>query len=75
MTGQKAAEFAMIHSQKRCLTTKPQQPPTLFLKLEHTGSSHHQSKMSRRKTKSNPDKDIEQMIEAKVALALRVLKF
>lgn len=65
----------MITSQKRCLTTEPRQLPTLFPKLKHTGSSHCHAKMSKRKTKSNPDEDIEQMIEAKVALALRVMKF
>lgn len=65
----------MITPQKRCLTTKPRQLPTLVPKLQHTGSSHCHAKMIRRRTKSTPDEDIEQMIEAKVALALRVMKF
>lgn len=57
-------------ARKGRLTAKPQKPTWLFLDHKQIESQHRKAKKNGPKL----DEDIERMIEAKVALALRLMK-
>ena len=64
----------MTITQKRPLTTELQQPTTLFLKLKQIEGKRCHAETSGQLSETNLDEDIERMIGAKVALAVRVIK-
>ncbi|TJZ89948.1 hypothetical protein FA743_17245 [Paracoccus gahaiensis] len=66
--------LTMAITQKGSLTTEPQKLTTLFWKIQKNGGKRCQAETSGQMAKTNLDEDIERMIEAKVALALRVIK-
>ena len=45
------------------------------MKLDHRENKDRQASKSNQMTGSEPDEDLERMIEAKVAMALRLIKF
>ncbi len=73
--GHRTMGVTMTFARQRPQTSEPQNLTSLSLELDHRENKDRQASKSNQMTGSEPDDDLERMIEAKVAMALRLIKF